>query len=114
MTKSRRQSHVVLALLAGAVLYWVLHLSAGGRGPVDWTVIGLVSLAVTWNVLQLSRRLSVQGAAAVWHVLRTLLFWLVGLLGILTPWAWRQLGGVNRQQLAYDGGLALPPAGQRR
>ena len=73
-------SYMVLALLAGCVLYFVLSLSAGDRGVVDYIVIGLVCAAVLWNLIQLCRRLYAgAGSGAVWHVLRTVGFWLIGL-----------------------------------
>jgi hypothetical protein len=74
-------SYVVNGALASAVLYFALSLSAAGRGPVDYAVIGLVCLAILWNIVQLGRRLHQGGGArAVWHLQRTLLFWIVGLL----------------------------------
>ncbi len=79
--KKRVESQVVNACLASAVLYWVLDLSAGDRTFIDYAVIGAVSLAILWNVVQLSRRLHRAGGAKdVWHVQRTVLFWIVGLL----------------------------------
>jgi len=87
--------------LACGVLYWALDLSASGRGVIDYAVIGLVCLAILWNLVQLSRRLyGAGGARAAWHVQRTALFWIVGLLntvqlrpehvGTWRPW----VGGV--------------------
>lgn len=74
-------SYVANGCLAGAVLYFVLDLSASGRGAIDYVVIGAVSLAILWNVVQLSRRLHrVGGVKNVWHVQRTVLFWILGLL----------------------------------
>jgi len=78
----KAQSHVINAVLATAVLYWVLDLSASGRTMIDWAVITLVTLAITWNVVRLARRLRVLGGAAVWHVLRTVLFWVIGLMNV--------------------------------
>jgi len=80
MKRNPRKSYVAASVLAGAALYWVLHLSAGDRGPIDWVVITLVGLAIAWNVFRLSQRLAVLGGAAVWHVQRTALFWIIGLL----------------------------------
>jgi len=79
-TQKKGHSYVVTALLATAVLYWVLDLSASGRTLIDWTVISLVVSAIAWHVIQLSRRLRVLGGAAVWHVQRTVLFWIIGLM----------------------------------
>jgi hypothetical protein len=79
-TTGKRSSYVVNGCLAGAVLYFVLDLSSSGRGWIDFTVIGLVIAAIAWNVAQLARKLhAAAGVAGVWHVLRTLLFWIVGL-----------------------------------
>jgi hypothetical protein len=74
-------SYVINGCLAGAGLYFVLDLSASGRGPIDYAVIAAVSLAILWNVVQLSRRLHRAGGAKdLWHVQRTVLFWVIGLL----------------------------------
>lgn len=75
----KRGSYGVNGLLASGVLYYALKLSEGDRGTVDYVVIGLVVAAILWNVVQLSRRLhSSGGARDVWHVQRTVLFWIVG------------------------------------
>jgi hypothetical protein len=79
----RGESYVVNAILASAVLYWVLDLNSSGRTLIDWLIVSAVSLAVAWNVVQLSRRLHVLGGAAVWHVQRTVLFWIIGLLNTI-------------------------------
>lgn len=74
-------SYVINGALACGVLYFVLDLSAAGRDLIDYVVIGLVCLAILWNIVQLSRRLHRSGGArAVWHVQRTVLFWIMGLL----------------------------------
>lgn len=74
-------SYLVRAVLAGAALYFAQGLSAGDRGPVDWIVIGLLFLALCWNLVKLGRRLHAQGGARdLWHLQRTLLFWIVGLM----------------------------------
>ena len=73
-------SYLVNALLACGVMYWVLDLSRSGRGAIDWTVISLVTLAILWNLFQLGRRLHQSGGGkAVWHLTRTLMFWIIGL-----------------------------------
>jgi len=89
----KQGSYVINGALAGSVLYFTLDLSASGRTLIDYVVIGLVCLAVAFNVVQLSRRLHrAGGARAVWHVQRTVLFWIVGLLntGFARP---EQVGG---------------------
>jgi len=95
----RPQSYVVNGMLAIAVFYWVLDLSAGDRGWVDWVVIALVVCAVSFNIWQLSRRLSILGRRAVWHVQRTVLFWVVGLMNTVFrdprgPHSWTFVIGV--------------------
>lgn len=80
MTTSRRPfSYLARAMLAGAVLYFCLDLSAGDRGPIDHAVIAVVGLAIGWNAVQLSRRMGAfAGRREAWRVQRTLLFWIVG------------------------------------
>ena len=82
MTPRQKQtrSYVVNSALAVAVLYWALDLSAGDRTLIDWAVIAVVAAAIAWNVIQLSRRLRALGGPAVWHVQRTVLFWIIGLM----------------------------------
>jgi len=80
------RSYLVLALLACAILYWALYLSASDRGIVDWIVIAAVIAAIVWNLIRLGRRLhAVGGARAVWHEMRTVVFWILGLTS--TVWA---------------------------
>jgi hypothetical protein len=75
------RSYVVLSALAGGVLFYALRLSRFDRGPVDWAVIGLIIAAILWNLIQLGRRLHRSGGGkAVWHLQRTVLFWIIGLL----------------------------------
>lgn len=80
--KTRRPgSYLVNGALACGVMYYALDLSRSGRTTIDWVVLGLVALAVLWNLLGLGRRLlQVGGGRAVWHLVRTLGFWMVGLL----------------------------------
>ena len=81
----RQPSHVVNGALATAVLYWVLSLSSSGRTAIDWVVIGLVVLAISWHVLRLGQRLyRCDGGKDLWHLQRTTLFWVIGLLN--TAW----------------------------
>jgi hypothetical protein len=75
-----RTSYVVNGVLAGGVLLYALRLSRGDRGWIDLLVIGLVIAAIAWNVLQISRKLHrVEGRSGVWHVQRTVLFWIIGI-----------------------------------
>ena len=73
-------SSLARAVIAAGVLFYALDLSAGDRGLVDWTVIGLASATVLWNLIQLGRLLDADGGnKAVWHLARTVLFWFLGL-----------------------------------
>lgn len=51
------RSQLILALIASAVLFWVLDLSSPGSTLIDWLVIGLVIAAILWNHWHLGRRL---------------------------------------------------------
>jgi hypothetical protein len=74
------RSYLANAAMASAVLYFAQDLSRGDRGAVDWTVLGLVTLAILWNLVRLGQRLHRGGGdKSLWHLLRTLLFWIVGL-----------------------------------
>lgn len=94
------RSHVVLAVIGSVAMAYVLRLSAPERGPVDWVVIAAVAAAIAWQLWRLGVRLyAVGGSEAVWHELRTLGFWLIGLMN--TVWAvpgdegtWKWWGGV--------------------
>lgn len=75
------RSYGVNGLLAGAVLYFAFYLSRSGRGVVDWVVIALIGLAVLWNLFRLGQRLYRSGGGKdLWHLQRTVLFWILGLL----------------------------------
>lgn len=75
------RSYLVLAALGCGVLFFAYDLSRGDRGPVDWVVLGLVSGAILWNLIQLGRRLHRGGGGKdLWHLQRTLLFWVIGWL----------------------------------
>jgi hypothetical protein len=75
------RSYVVLAVLASAALYFAIRQSSSGRTWIDWIVLGLFSLAVIWNLVQAGRRLYRSGGGKdLWHLQRTLLFWVIGLL----------------------------------
>lgn len=74
-----KTSYVAMSLLSSAGLYFAWRVSALGRGPVDWTVIGLVLLAVLWNLGNLGIRLyRTGGGRSLWHLQRTLLFGSLG------------------------------------
>ncbi len=78
--KKTRGSYLVNGALAGCVLYFVLDLSRSGRGVIDWIVIAAVCLAILWNILRLGQRLyQYGGGRALWHLQRTLLFWVIGI-----------------------------------
>jgi len=76
----RSSSSLLRAVLAAAVLYFALDLSAGSRGILDYVIIGFVACAIAYNVFELGRRLfEDEGGRGVWHVVRTVLFWTIGL-----------------------------------
>ena len=106
-------SYVVNGALASGVLYFVLDLSASGRTFIDYAVIGLVVTAILWNVVQLSRRLyATGGGKAVWHVQRTVLFWIVGIFNtvLLRPehvGSWRPWVGAAMLTIALADTIAL-------
>lgn len=79
--KLHSNSNLARAVLSGAVLFYVAELSLGDRNVIDWSVIALVGGAVLWNLLHLGRRLRrVGGRKGVWHMLRMVLFWVIGLM----------------------------------
>lgn len=79
MTK-RPVSYAARAALAGATLYYAQDLSRGDRHAVDWVVLALVAAAIAWNLVQLGRLLlRAGGGRALWHLQRTVLFWILGL-----------------------------------
>lgn len=91
-------SYVVNAALACAVLYYAQDLSRSGRTAIDWIVMGLVVLAILWNLFKLGQRLyRCGGASALSHLLNTLMLWVFGLANTL--WlptyagAWRHVVG---------------------
>jgi FtsH-binding integral membrane protein len=133
--KTHRSSYVVNGCLAGAVLYFALHLSSSGRTAVDYILIVLICSAIAWNLFKLSRRLHrSEGTKEVWHVLRTVLFWIIGLgntvfvkagdVGSWRNWlGWVMLGlavadtvalflkerTIMKESLQADGGSVSPP-----
>lgn len=73
-------SHVVLSLLSGAATYFAFDLVRSGRAPLAWPLPALLGLALLWDLICLARRLHAAGGGrALWHLLRTLLFWGAGL-----------------------------------
>ncbi|MCP5020308.1 MAG: hypothetical protein GY930_00895 [bacterium] len=101
MSKSRRSgSYVINTVIASVVLSYAIRLSASGRTTIDWVVMALVVCAMLYNLAQLTRRLYRSGGAKdAWHVQRTVLFWVVGLLNslLLRPEhvdGWRQWVGL--------------------
>ncbi len=93
------RSYLVNGVLACAVLYFAQSLSRSGRGPIDWVVLGLIGLAILWNLFRLGQRLYGKGGGKdLWHLLRTILFWIIGLGN--TVWvrledvgSWRNFAG---------------------
>jgi hypothetical protein len=77
-------SYLVRCGLACGVMYWVLHLSQSGRSILGWVMLGLVALAILWNLTKLGQRLhQAGGMRALWHLQRTVLFWIVGVLNAI-------------------------------
>lgn len=77
-------SHVLNAGMAGAFLYYACRLSQGDRGLLDWIVIAAITGALLYNLARLGFRLyGAGGRKAVWHLQRTLLFWIIGLFNTL-------------------------------
>ena len=78
-TSMKPRSYLVNGALACAVMFFASNLSRSGRTAIDWIVLGLVALAILWNLLGLGRRLYRSGGGrALWHMVRTLTFWAVG------------------------------------
>lgn len=76
---NKPRSYLVNGLLACAVLYFAQSLSRGDRHVIDWVVLGLVGLAALWNLFRLGQRLYRKGGGRdLWHLVRTLLFWIIG------------------------------------
>ena len=97
-----RTSPLIRALIATGVLYFALRLSAGDRGPVDWIVLGVIGATLVWNLVQLSRLMLADGGPkALWHVQRTALFWIIGLMN--TVWIRPEEAGTWKNWL----GLAI-------
>ncbi len=82
MNKSKRSgSYAASSVIASVVLFYAIRLSASGRTAIDWVVMGLVICALLYSLAQLTRRLyRAGGTKDAWHVQRTVLFWIVGLL----------------------------------
>jgi len=79
MKQSR--SFVALGLISAGVLYYAWLLSQTSRTWLDWVVIGLAGAAALWSFVGLSIRMYASGGRrSLWHVQRTLLFWIVGFL----------------------------------
>lgn len=93
------RSYLVNGLLASAVFYFAYDLSRSGRTAVDFVVMGLIGLAILWNVFRLGQRLYRSGGGKdLWHLQRTLLFWIIGLFNTLMirseeVASWRNLVG---------------------
>ncbi len=106
-------SYLVNGFLACAVMYFVLRLSSSGRGPIDWAVISLVAVAIAWNLFKLGRRLySAGGGKGVRHLLRTLLFWALGLMNtaLIRPrdlGSWKNIAGWALLATALIDSIAL-------
>ncbi|MGD2129401.1 MAG: hypothetical protein PVJ33_01945 [Lysobacterales bacterium] len=74
------KSYAIMTLLAAVVAYYAWNLSASGRTTIDWIVLILIGSVILWNLFGLGRRLhAIGGGKSIWHIMRTLLFWTVGL-----------------------------------
>ncbi len=74
------RSYGVNGVLAGCVLFFVVW-SREAWFPASWIIIVLLALAILWNLFQLGRRLHSRGGGKdLWHLQRTLLFWVIGIL----------------------------------
>ena len=83
METKQRYYTAYVAIACGA-LYYAQRLSQPGRTVIDWIVMGLIAVAIVWNMVQLNRKLyAAEGRKALWHIQRTACFWLVGLLNTL-------------------------------
>ena len=108
-----RESYLANGALAGCVLCFALNLSSSERSLIDWTILALAGLAVAWNLFRLGKRLyQAGGGRNIWHLLRTLLLWVVGLRSTL--WlpnkglgSWESLSGWAILVLAVAESIAL-------
>lgn len=74
------KSYVALSVLASCLLYFAWTLGRPERTWIDWVVVALAGLAVLWNVVNLVLRFyRLGGGRSLWHVQRTLLFWVIGI-----------------------------------
>jgi hypothetical protein len=74
------RSYGINGVLASCVLFFVAW-NRDAWSPASWILIGLLALAVLWNLFQLGRRLHSRGGGKdLWHLQRTLLFWVIGIL----------------------------------
>lgn len=75
------RSYLVTAALAGASLYFAYSVSRSWPPALAWTAVGLLALGLVFTLVQLGRRLRRSGGGKdVWHLQRTVLFWVGGLL----------------------------------
>lgn len=76
-----RGSYVAKAVIAGGAIFYAVRLSRLDRGIIDWMVLGLLAAWMLWMLVQAGRRLHrTAGGWGVWHLQRTLLFWILGVL----------------------------------
>jgi hypothetical protein len=112
-TSGRPRSHLVLAVIWAVALAYVLRLSAGDRGIVDWVALGVIVAALVWQLWRLGARLHAAGGApATGHEARVLAFWVVGLMNTAlavpgSEWTWKWWVGVALLVLAAADTVAL-------
>ena len=95
-------NYLANTLLACGALYYAVDLSRSGRTAIDWAVIGAVVAAVLWNLVRLGQRLWRPGGPQyLWHLLRTLLFWGLGVRGLID--GFRAPGWSSDDRLSWQG-----------
>ena len=73
------RSYVAWSTIAGGALFYAVRLSAPERSTIDWLVMAAIGAALLWSLVQLAIRMHrIGGGPAVWHVVRTVLFWGLG------------------------------------
>lgn len=108
----RPHSYLLNAALASGVLYFAYDLSRSGRTAIDWTVMGLVVLAILWNLFRLGQRFYRAGGGNLWHLQRTVLLWIIGLLNtaLIRPedvGSWKNVVGWVVLMIAVADSIAL-------
>jgi len=90
------RSYTALAMLCGCALLYASTMARSSVTPIDIAVIVFLCAALLWNLFQLGRRLARPGQLRdVWHLVRTVGFWVIGLLDtwgrLDRPASWQQI-----------------------